>query len=110
MIKTKLHKLFNKKPEKGFEVIGYGNESEDDSGLWYEYEDYFIWNQNGFNNALYHHYDVDDWNYKRYKEYSPKKDARQSVQGCYPKKYPCFMRIYCYQTFEAGRLIAKFEY
>lgn len=107
--KAALYKLVHPKPEKGFKVIGYGNES-DDGDLIGQYEDYFLWNQNGFNNALYYHYDVQDWDDKSYKGYSPKKYARQSVHDCYPKRYPCFMRIWGYHTFESGRLIANFEY
>jgi len=107
--KAILFKVTHKKPEKSFLSLGGGNLNEH-GYLIGEYADYFCWNQNGFNNALYEHFGDDDWDYKDYKGYSPKKDTRSMAKNCYPKKYPCFMRIWSYHSFESGRLYADFEY
>ena len=88
------YKLTHKKPEKNFEYIGIDG----------EYIEYFCWNQNGFNNALYDHFageEIKD---------SEKKAIREKAYYNYPLHYPCIMKIHSYNSFESGRLIAEFEY
>lgn len=63
--------------------------------------DYYLVNQNGFNNALYDYFEAND---------REKKDIRAQAAECYPKSYPCIMHIDSYNTFEGGRLFAKFDY
>ena len=88
------YKLTHKKPDKSFEYIGIDG----------EYIKYFCWNQNGFNNALYDHFAGEDITDNK------KKSIRRQAQECYPEHYPCIMLIDHYNTFEAGFLIAEFEY
>lgn len=93
-MKVTLYRLTHKKPEKSFEYVKTDG----------EYIEYFCWNQNGFNNALYDHFvgeDIKD---------SEKKAIREEACYNYPLHYPCIMRIHSYNSFEAGRLIAEFEY
>lgn len=96
----KTYKLNHRKPPKSFEYIADGNDDPKDyiDGLW---DEYFCWNQNGFNNALYYHFEAND---------KEKKGIREQARYNYPLHYPCIMKIWRYHTFEAGRLIAEFEY
>lgn len=91
---VKTYQLTHAKSDKSFEYIGIDG----------KYIKYFCWNQNGFNNALYDHFvgeDIKD---------SEKKVIREKACYNYPLHYPCIMLIDHYNTFEAGRLIAEFEY
>lgn len=105
---AKQYAAYYTKPEKSYKFIRGGNINESgNEGL---YKDYFLWNQNGFNNALYDHFGCADWDYKEFKKYSPKQYARHLARDNYPATYPCYMRIWCYHTFEGGRLFAEFVY
>ena len=113
-----MKKLWNKfikwltdKPPHGFEELGGGCEGDYPMGL---YTDYFLYNQNGFNNSLYYAQglDLEDPKAGIYNggKWSEKKYIRHLARDCYPKSYPCFMRIWNYHTFEGGRLFAEFTY
>lgn len=108
-----IKRLFRRnKPEHGFECLGGGNISKD-SDMIGMYTDYYVYNQNGFNNALYYSQGLDDFNDPMqgiYKWGSEKKEIRKMAKDCYPTKYPCIMRIYTYHTFESGILCAEFIY
>jgi hypothetical protein len=60
-----------------------------------------VWNQNGFNNALYDFYEAVDESFPPFWPYS-KKDVRGMVQN-WPKKYPCNINIID-KTHECGRI------
>ena len=95
------YKLTHKKPEKSFDYLGGGtdNQNEYSFGLW---DEYFCWNQNGFKNALYHFFEANNDN--------EKKEAKERAESCYPKQYPCIMKIWSHNTFEGHRLYADFYY
>lgn len=97
-----------RRPDGNFVPLGGGN--DDGCGRSEgEYADFFCYNQNGFNNALYRTFD-DNPDYRQYGHCSPKKQTRAMVENRYPKRYPCFMRVWTYITLQTDRLVADFEY
>ena len=102
--------MFKKEiPKYGFKNLGGGND-DPDGDMTGMYSEYYLYNQNGFTNALYSHFglDLEDPKVGIYGNYSEKKEIRKKAKHCYPEKYPCIMKIWSYHTFESGLLCAEF--